>query len=163
MKKNEQKLATCLWFDNNAEEAMLFYESIFKDDFKRGSVLLHGEAGPGPKGTVLTASFYIHGHEFVALNGGPYFKFTEAISLVLRRDTQEEIDELWTKLTAGGGQESMCGWLKDKFGLSWQVVPPVLIEMLQDKNPKKATNVMQVMMKMRKLEIKPLQEAYDAA
>lgn len=163
MKQNEQKLATCLWFDNNAEEAIDFYTSIFKDNLQRGDILRWGDDGMAPKGSVLTASFYLYGQEFIALNGGPEFKFTEAISIYVKCNTQEEIDELWEKLVADGGEHSVCGWLKDKFGLSWQVAPPVLPEMLMDKNEKKANNVMKAMMKMSKINIRELQEAYDAA
>lgn len=162
MKKNEQKLATCLWFDNNAEEAIDFYASIFKGDLKRGDILRWGDVGPGPKGSVLTASFYLYGQEFIALNGGPQFKFTEALSIYVKCDTQEEIDELWEKLSKGG-EKSQCGWLKDKFGLSWQIAPPVLPVMLMDKDPKKAGNVMKAMMEMSKINIKELQAAYDKA
>lgn len=162
MKKNEQKLATCLWFDNNAEEAIDFYASIFKDNLQRGEILRWGDDGMAPKGSVLTASFYLYGQEFIALNGGPQFKFNEAISIFVKCNTQEEIDELWEKLSEGG-EKSMCGWLKDKFGLSWQIAPPVLLELLLDKNEKKANSVMKAMMQMSKLNIKEIEAAYEAA
>ena len=149
-----------LWFDNQAEEAMNLYLSVFKNS-KVLSVSRYGDAGPGPKGTVMTAAFELDGQKFTALNAGPMFKFTEAISFVISCKTQEEVDYYWSKLTADGGQESMCGWLKDKFGLSWQVVPDALIELLQVKDPKKSQQVMQAMMKMKKIIIKDLQDAHD--
>ena len=154
------KISPMLWFDNQAEEAMNFYISVFKNS-KVLSVARYGDAGPGPKGSVMTASFELEGQKFTALNAGPMFKFTEAISFVIPCKTQEEVDYYWSKLTSGGGEESMCGWLKDKFGLSWQVVPDALIELLQVKDPKKSQRVMQAMMKMRKIDIKTLQEAHD--
>ena len=154
-----QKITPFLWFDGKAEEAMNFYISIFKNS-KIVSVTRYGEAGPGPKGTVMTAKFVLNGQEFVALNGGPQFTFTEAISFVVNCETQQEVDELWEKLSEGG-KKSRCGWLKDKYGLSWQVVPTALVEMLQDKDPKKANSVMQAMMQMDKIDIKRLQQAYD--
>ena len=151
-----------LWFNNNAEEAMNFYISVFKNSKVLG-IARYGDAGPGPKGSVMTASFELEGQKFTALNGGPLFKFTEAISFVIPCKNQEEVDYYWSKLTGGGGQESMCGWLKDKFGLSWQVVPDALIELLQVKDPKKSSAVMGAMMQMRKIDIKTLQEAHDKA
>ena|SRR3984893_4746778 len=154
-----QKITPFLWFDGNAEEAMNFYTSIFKNS-KIGSVARYGEAGPGPKGTVMTASFQIEGQEFIVLNGGPQFKFTEAISFVVNCETQEEVDEFWKKLTKGG-EESRCGWLKDKYGLSWQIVPTILSKLLQDKDPKKAKSVMQAMLKMNKIDIKALKQAHE--
>lgn len=154
-----QKITPFLWFDTQAEEAMNFYVSIFKNS-KIGSVTRYGEGGPGPAGTVLTAAFELDGQEFVALNGGPQFKFSEAISFLVSCETQEEIDEFWEKLSAGG-EESQCGWLKDKYGLSWQIVPPVLSEMLQDKDPEKAKRVMEAMLQMTKLDIPTLKQAYD--
>jgi len=154
-----QKITPFLWFDNNAEEAVNFYCSIFSDS-KITGLTRYGDSGPGPKGQVMTMAFELNGQKFSALNGGPYFKFTEAISFVIWCDTQEEIDDKWAKLTEGG-KETQCGWLKDKYGLSWQIVPPVLIEMMQDKNPVKAGNVTQAMLKMIKLDIKALKEAYD--
>ncbi len=154
-----QQITPFLWFDTNAEEAMNFYVSIFKNSKVLG-IARYGDAGPGPKGTVMVASFELNGQKFTALNGGPRFKFTEAISFVIDCKGQEEVDHYWSSLTEGG-EESMCGWLKDKFGLSWQVVPHKLIELMQDKDPKKAANVMQAMLKMRKIDIAVLQEAYD--
>ncbi|MEK6288046.1 MAG: VOC family protein [Acidobacteriota bacterium] len=154
-----QKITPFLWFDNNAEEAVKFYVSIFKNS-KVLSVTCCGEAGPGPKGTVLTMAFQLEGLEFIALNGGPQFTFTEAISLSVDSNTQEEIDELWEKLSEGG-EKSSCGWLKDKYGLSWQVNPTILIEMLQDKDPEKAKRVMEAMLQMDKIDIKTLKQAYD--
>ena len=154
-----QKITPFLWFDGNAEEAINFYVSIFKNS-KILSVARYGEAGPGPKGTVMTASFQLDGQEFVALNGGPQFKFTEAISFWVRCETQEEIDEMWEKLSAGGAK-SRCGWLKDKYGLSWQVVPPILGEMLQDKDANKSQRVMAAMMQMDKIDISLLRKAYE--
>lgn len=154
------KITPFLWFDNQAEEAMKFYTSIFKNS-KVGKVARYGDAGPGPKGSVMTASFELDGEEFIALNGGPHFKFTEAISFVVNCEDQEEIDYYWKKLTAGGGQESQCGWLKDKFGLSWQIVPTVLSKLLSDQDPKKGQRVMQTLMPMKKLIIADLQKAYD--
>jgi predicted 3-demethylubiquinone-9 3-methyltransferase (glyoxalase superfamily) len=154
-----QKITTFLWFDNNAEEAIDFYVSIFKNS-KLVSVIRHGEAGPGPKGTVLGATFQLEGQQFFALNGGPKFKFSEAISLFVSCDTQEEIDDLWERLSAGGWKDR-CGWLKDKFGLSWQIVPAILFELLQDPDSAKADRVMRAMMQMDKLDIQRLQQARD--
>ena len=153
-----QKITPFLWFDNNAEEAVDFYLSIFKNS-KILNVARYGETGPGPAGTVMTISFQLEGREFIALNGGPHFKFSEAISFSISSETQEEIDYYWSKLTAGGGQEVQCGWLKDKFGLSWQVNPPVLGELLADKDAKKAQRVMQAMMQMKKIDIAGLKRA----
>ena len=154
-----QKITPFLWFDGNAEEAVNFYVSIFKNS-KVLSIARYGEAGPGPKGTVMTASFQLDGQEFVALNGGPQFKFTEAISFWVRCETQGEIDEMWEKLSVGGAK-SRCGWLKDKYGMSWQVVPPILGEMLQDKDAKKSQRVMAAMMQMDKIDISLLRKAYE--
>ncbi len=154
----KQKITTFLWFDDNAEEAINHYLSIFKNS-KTVSVIRHGDAGPGPKGTVLGATFEIEGQQFIALNGGPKFKFTEAISLFVNCETQEEVDDLWEKLSAGG-RTDRCGWLKDKFGLSWQIIPTVLGEMLQDKDAEKANRVMKAMLQMDKIDIKRLQQAY---
>lgn len=153
-----QKITPFLWFDNNAEEAMNFYISIFKNS-KVLSVTRYGEAGPGPAGTVMTADFQLDGQEFVALNAGPRFKFTEAISFVVNCETQEEVDRFWEKLSEGG-EKSRCGWLKDKFGLSWQVVPMVLAELMGDKDPEKSKRVMQAMLQMDKIEIEPLKRAH---
>jgi len=148
-----------LWFNDNLEEAMNFYVSIFKNS-KIVSVSRYGEAGPGPKGTVMGATFELDGQQFLALNGGPHFSFTPAISMFVNCETQDEIDDLWEKLSAGG-EKSRCGWLKDKFGLSWQIVPSSLGEMLQDKNPEKSKNTMQAMLQMGKLDIEKLRQAYD--
>lgn len=155
-----QKITPFLWFDGKAEEAMNFYVSIFKNS-KVVSVTRYGDAGPGPKGTVMSATFQLEGQEFYALNGGPQFKFTEAISFFVNCETQQEVDELWEKLSAGGAK-SQCGWLKDKFGLSWQIIPSALGKMLGDKDPKKAQRVMQAMLQMTKIDIKALQQACDS-
>ena len=150
-----QKITPFLWFDNNAEEAMNFYVSVFNNS-KIATVTRYGDAGPGPKGSVLTAAFELEGQKFVALNGGPRFKFTEAISFVISCETQEEIDYFWDKLTSDGGQESMCGWLKDKFGLSWQVVPAEIGSLLTGE---KSNQVMQAIMQMKKLDLSTLRQA----
>jgi predicted 3-demethylubiquinone-9 3-methyltransferase (glyoxalase superfamily) len=160
-----QKITPFLWFDDQAEEAVKFYTSIFKNS-KVGKILRYGEEAAKvsqsgrPAGSVLTIEFEIEGQKFTALNGGPVFKFNESISFVVNCDTQKEVDYFWKKLTADGGQESQCGWLKDKFGLSWQVVPRALIDMLQDKDPKKSERVMKAMLQMQKLDIKTLKDAY---
>jgi len=153
-----QKITPFLWFDGNAEEAMNFYTSIFKNS-KIGRITRYGDAGPGPKGTVMSATFQLDGQEFMALNGGPQFKFTEAISFFVNCETQEEVDELWEKLSAGG-QKSRCGWLKDKYGLSWQIIPSALGKMLGDKDPEKSQRVMKAMLQMDKIDIKGLEQAY---
>jgi predicted 3-demethylubiquinone-9 3-methyltransferase (glyoxalase superfamily) len=153
-----QKITPCLWFDYNAEEAVNHYCAIFKNS-KIGKVLRCGESGPGPKGSVLTIAFELEGQEFIALNGGPIFKFNEAISLSVDCKTQTEVDELWERLS-DGGQKSQCGWLKDKFGLSWQVVPSALVEMLQDKDAAKSARVMAAMMQMNKIDIETLTRAF---
>ena len=155
-----QKITPYLWFDNQAEEAASFYVSLFENS-GISSASRFGEGVPGPAGSVMTVNFQIEGQEFIALNGGPYFKFTEAISLFVNCETQEEVDELWAKLTEGG-EEGQCGWLKDRYGLSWQIVPTVLGELLGDPDPKKAQNVMQAMLQMRKLDIAALRRAYEA-
>ena len=154
-----QKITPFLWFDDQAEEAMNLYVSLFKNS-KILSVTRYGEGGPGPHGTVMTATFQLDGQEFTALNGGPEFKFTEAISLFVNCETQEEVDELWEKLSEGG-EKSQCGWLKDKYGLSWQIIPTALGEMLGDKDPQKAQNVMQAMLQMTKIDIAALRQAYE--
>lgn len=153
-----QKIAPFLWFNNNAEDAAKFYTSIFKDS-KILELSRYGDAGPGPKGAVMVVRFQIGGFEVTALNGGPQFTFSEAVSFIVSCDNQREVDEYWTKLTAGGGQESMCGWLKDKFGFSWQIVPKHLGTLLADKDAKKAARVMQAMLKMKKIEIAALERA----
>ncbi|MEP6913589.1 MAG: VOC family protein [bacterium] len=158
-----QTITPFLWFDDKAEEAVNFYVSIFKNS-KIGSVSRYGEAGAKaagrPEGSVMVATFQLEGQEFVALNGGPHFKFTEAISFVVNCQNQEEVDEFWEKLSAGG-QESQCGWLKDKFGLSWQIVPTVLGQMMQDKDPEKSGRVMKAMLQMKKIDIRTLRQAYE--
>ncbi len=153
----EHKITTFLWFDNNAEEAVNFYTSIFKNS-KILSSTRYTEAGPRPKGTIMTINFQLDGQEFTALNGGPEFKFTEAMSQVVHCDTQEEVDYFWEKLSAGG-QIIECGWLKDKFGMFWQIVPDVFLELLEDPDEKKVDRVMKAMMKMKKLDIKAIQQA----
>lgn len=158
-KKDMQKITPFLWFDGNAEEAMNFYTSIFKSA-KITKVSRYGDAGLGSKGTVMTASFELEGQEFIALNGGPMFKFTEAISFVVNCKTQEEVDNFWEKLSAGG-QKSQCGWLKDKFGLSWQIVPSILGELMSDPDPEKSKRVMAAMLKMTKMEIDVLKKAHE--
>jgi predicted 3-demethylubiquinone-9 3-methyltransferase (glyoxalase superfamily) len=159
IKQKMQKITPFLWFDGQAEEAMNFYISIFKNS-KIINVSRYGEAGPGPKGTVMSGTFQLEGQQFMALNGGPHFTFTPAISLFVNCEAQEEVDELWKRLSAGGSEER-CGWLKDKFGLSWQIIPAALGKLLGDKDPEKAKRVMMAMLKMNKIEVKKLQEAYD--
>jgi predicted 3-demethylubiquinone-9 3-methyltransferase (glyoxalase superfamily) len=158
-----QKITPFLWFDHQAEEAAKFYTSVFKNS-KVGRILRYDEAtakaAGGPVGSVLTIEFEIEGQKFTALNGGPQFKFNESVSFVVYCQTQAEVDYFWQKLTADGGQESECGWLRDKFGLSWQVTPTVLIEMLHDKDPKKSGRVMNAMMQMQKIDISKLKAAY---
>jgi predicted 3-demethylubiquinone-9 3-methyltransferase (glyoxalase superfamily) len=156
----KQKITPFLWFDTQAEEAMNFYASVFKNS-KIGTVARYGEAGPGPAGSVMTATFSLEGQEFIALNAGPLFKFNESISFVIDCETQEEVDYYWEKLTADGGQESQCGWLKDKFGLSWQVTPSIMSKLFSSGNPEKSKRAMQAMMQMKKLDIAALQKAYD--
>ncbi len=155
-----QKITPFLWFDNNAEEAVAFYTQVFQDP-KVGEVNRYGDAGPGPKGSVMVATFTIMGQDFIALNGGPMYKFTEAVSFVINCETQDEVDNYWEKLTADGGQPGRCGWLKDKFGLSWQVVPVVLSKLLGGPDPQGSKRAMEAMMKMDKLDIPTLQKAYD--
>ncbi|HEU5229425.1 MAG TPA: VOC family protein [Ktedonobacteraceae bacterium] len=154
-----QKITPFLWFDKNAEEAAHFYISIFKNS-RIESITRYGDAGPGQKGTVMTVEFQLEGQAFVALNGGPEYMFTPAISFFVSCETQQEVDELWEKLTAGG-DEVACGWLRDRYGVSWQIVPSVLLEMMQDKNPEKARRVTESMLQMKKIDIKTLQEAYE--
>ena len=154
-----QKITPFLWYDNNAEEAVSLYISVFKNS-KITDITRYGDAGPGPKGSVMTIAFQLEGQDFIALNGGPMSKFTDAISLSVDCKTQQEVDELWEKLSAGG-QPGQCGWLKDKFGLSWQIVPSALVEMLQDQDAEKSNRVMQAMMQMRKIDIARLRRAYE--
>ena len=155
-----QKVITFLWFkDDLAEEAANFYVSVIKGA-KITKIMRAGKAGPGPEGSVVTVEFEIGGQTFVALNGNPSFDFTMAMSLMINCDTQEEIDEYWEKLSAGG-KKVQCGWLEDKYGVSWQIVTPLLLEMLQDKDAVKAQRVMQAMMQMTKIEIAPLKKAYE--
>ena len=156
---HQQKITPFLWFNDNAEEAMNLYTSVFKDS-KIVNVTRYGKGAPGKEGTVMTGTFQIDGQTFYVLNGGPQFKFTEAISLFVNCETQEEVDELWEKLSEGG-QKSQCGWLKDKFGLSWQIIPAAMGQMLQDKDPQKSQRVMQAMMQMTRIDIQKLQAAYN--
>jgi len=156
--KPVQKITPCLWFDGNAEEAAKFYTSVFKNS-RIGNILRCGDAGPGPKGSVLLVNFQLEGQDFLALNGGPQFKFNEAISLSVDCQTQEEVDELWTRLTADGGEPSACSWLKDKYGVSWQIVPRILPELLLDKDPEKSKRAMLAMMQMGKIDIQKLKDA----
>jgi len=154
-----QKISPFLWFDTQAEEAAKFYVSIFRNS-KIGKIARYGEAGPGPKGSVMTVAFELDGQQFTALNGGPQFKFNESVSFVVRCETQAEVDDYWTKLSQGG-QTQVCGWLKDKFGLSWQIVPNALIELATDPDPEKSQRVMRAMMQMTKIDIAKLKQAYD--
>jgi predicted 3-demethylubiquinone-9 3-methyltransferase (glyoxalase superfamily) len=153
-----QKITPFLWFDGKAEEAATFYTSIFNNS-KIGAVKRYGEAGPGPKGSAMTVSFQLEGQEFVGLNGGPIFKFNEAISFFVNCETQEEVDYFWSKLLEGGGQESQCGWLKDKYGVSWQIIPAALMKLLGDTDPAKAQRVMKAMLQMRKIDVAQLEKA----
>jgi len=157
-----QKITPFLWFDKQAEEAAQFYVSIFKNS-KILNVSRYGDAGPGPKGSVMVVNFQIAGQEFTALNGGPLFKFSEAFSFVVNCENQQEVDEYWSKLTSGGGQESQCGWLKDKFGFSWQIVPTALARLMSDKDPANASRVMQALLQMKKIDIATLEEAAKGA
>lgn len=154
-----QTITPFLWFDGKAEEAVNFYTSIFKNS-KVGGVTYYGEEPPGPKGTVMTATFQLDGQEFMALNGGPQFFFTPAISFFVNCETQEEVDNFWEKLSEGG-EKGRCGWLKDKFGLSWQIVPSALGQMLSDKDPQKSKSVMTALLQMNKLDIEGLKRAYE--
>ena len=160
MAQIQQRITPMLWFDTQAEEAANYYCSIFKNSKVTG-ISRYGETGPGAKGSVMVAEFEIEGQKFTALNGGPQFKFTEAISLVINCDSQEEVDYFWEKLTSDGGQEVMCGWLKDKYGLSWQVVPTRVFEWLRD--PKKSDKVMAAVMEMKKLDVSKLEKAAEAS
>ena len=154
-----QKITPFLWFDGKAEEAANFYTSIFKNS-KILNISRYGEEGPGPAGTVMTVTFQLDAQEFTALNGGPVFKFTEAISFFVNCETQQEVDELWEKLSEGG-EEEQCGWLKDKYGVSWQIVPTALMEMLQDRDAEKSQRVMKAMLQMKKIDIETLRQAYE--
>ena len=154
-----QKITTFLTFNNQAEEAVNFYVSIFRNS-KIVSVSRYGEGGPGPKGSVISAAFLLEGQEFMALNGGSHFTFADGISLFVSCETQEEVDELWEKL-AEGGEKGPCGWLKDKFGVSWQIIPTALGQLLGDKDPQKSQNVMQAMLQMTKIDIETLRRAYE--
>jgi predicted 3-demethylubiquinone-9 3-methyltransferase (glyoxalase superfamily) len=154
-----QKITPCLWFDGQAEEAMNFYVSIFKDS-KVGTVSRYGDAGPGPKGSVMVVTFQLEGQELMGLNGGPQYTFSPAISFMVNCKTQDEVDHLWEKLSAGG-QIQQCGWLQDKFGVSWQIVPTALMELMRDKDPAKSKRVMEAMLKMTKLDVEQLKRAYD--
>jgi predicted 3-demethylubiquinone-9 3-methyltransferase (glyoxalase superfamily) len=153
-----QKITPFLWFDDKAEEAANFYVSIFKNS-KIETVSRYGDAGPGPKGSVMIVQFQLEGQRFTALNGGPLFHFTPAISLLVDCQTQEEVDDLWQKLSAGG-RPDRCGWLQDKFGLSWQIIPAALGKLMSDPNPEKSNRVMRAMLQMDKIDIKRLEEAY---
>ena len=154
-----QKITPFLWFDDKAEEAMNFYVSIFKNS-KVVSISRYGEGGRGPKGTVMSATFQLEGQQFMALNGGPHFNFSTAISVFVNCETQEEVDELWEKLSEGG-QKERCGWLKDKYGVSWQIIPSVLGKLLNDPDPEKSKRVMQAMLQMNKIDIEKLKEAHE--
>ena len=159
-----QKITPCLWFDSNAEEAAKFYTSIFKKS-KIGKISRYGKEGyeihGKPEGTVLTVEFQLDGQTFTALNGGPAFKFNEAISLQVHCRSQNEVDYYWEKLSKGGDEKAQCGWLKDRYGVSWQIVPVVVVEMLRDKNGEKSERVMKAMLQMKKLDIKALKQAYE--
>lgn len=154
-----QKIIPFLWFDGRAEEAASLYISLIKNS-KIGRISCYGEAGPGPKGGVMSVTFELNGQEFIALNGGPQFTFTPAISFFVNCETQEEVDELWEKLSEGGKKHN-CGWLQDKFGISWQIVPTILGKLLHDPDPQKSKRVMAAMLQMQKLEIEPLRRAYE--
>ena len=164
-----QKITPFLWFDTKAEEAANFYVSVFSargKNSKVGSVTRYNEAGAKasgmPKGSAMTVSFQLEGQDFTAINGGPHFRFNEAVSFVVHCESQEEVDHYWGKLCEGGDEKAQqCGWLKDKYGLSWQIVPGVLIKLLQDKDPEKSKRVMQAMLQMKKIDIRGLQKAYD--
>jgi predicted 3-demethylubiquinone-9 3-methyltransferase (glyoxalase superfamily) len=156
-----QKITPFLWFDGKAEDAAKFYVSVFKKNSTIVQVTRYGEAGPGPKGTVMSATFRLHGQDVIALNGGAQFTFSPAISFFVSCETQQEVDELWEKLSEGGATDR-CGWLTDKYGVSWQIVPSILGPLLNDKDAKKARRVMEAMLQMAKLDIRGLQDAYDA-
>ena len=155
-----QPITPFLWFDSNAEEAVNFYTALFPNSTIK-AVTRYPEGSPGPAGSVMTIGFQLNGQDYVALNGGPHAKFTEAISFVVNCDSQQEVDHYWDKLTADGGQEVQCGWLKDKYGLSWQIVPTEFWKMLQDKDPERMKRGFQAMMKMKKLDVNILKKAQD--
>ncbi|MEE1788335.1 VOC family protein [Streptomyces sp. SP17BM10] len=155
-----QKITTFLWFDTQAEEAAAFYTSLFRDS-RVTDVTHYPDGGPAPAGSVMTVEFELDGRPYVALNGGPQFPFTEAVSLQVECDDQQEVDELWAKLTADGGQEGPCGWLKDRYGFSWQITPRVLLDLIADPDRAKAGRVMAAMMSMGKIEIQPLLAAAE--
>ncbi len=152
-----QKITPFLWFDDKAEEAAKFYTSTFRNSGIK-SITRYGDAGPGPKGSVMTVDFFLEGLAFAALNGGPHFTFTPAISFVVNCRTQAEVDRLWSRLSAGG-EPGQCGWLKDRYGVSWQIVPTVLVKLLHDRDPERANRVMQAMLKMTKIDIAALKAA----
>lgn len=156
----KQKITTFLWYDDQAEEAAKFYTSLFKNS-KITDVARYSDAGPGKLGSVMTVVFELEGQEFIALNGGPEFKFTEAISLMVECEDQHEVDQLWEKLTADGGQEQSCGWLKDKYGLCWQIIPRGFLELVTGPDPEKSSRAMQAMFKMQKLDIEAVRRAYE--
>jgi len=159
METSMQKIVTYLWFNDQAEEAASFYTSLFKNSEITG-VQRSGEGGPGPAGAALVVNFTLDGQEFIALNGGPQFKFTEAISLFVRCESQEEVDRLWGALISEGGEPSMCGWLKDRYGLSWQIIPTVLMELMGDPDPEKSQRVTQAMLQMTKIDVEELRRAH---
>ena len=156
-----QKITSCLWFDNQGEEAAHFYTTIFKNS-QILEVARYGPAGPGPEGTVMTVTFELDGHRFVALNGGPHFTFSEAVSFQVSCETQDEVDYFWNRLSEGG-EEGPCGWLKDRYGLSWQIVPTALIELVSDPDIEKSQAAIKAMLGMRKIDIEALQRAADQA
>ena len=158
MSKSLQKITPFLWFDHEAEEAARFYTSVFENS-RIEAVTRYDDAGPGPKGSVMTVAFELDGQKFVALNGGPAFKFTEAVSFVVNCENQQEVDEMWEKLSSGG-KELECGWLKDKYGLAWQIVPTVFFEMIQDQDAERKERVMRAMFQMKKFDIAALEAAY---
>lgn len=158
--KRMQKITPFLWYDSQAEEAAKFYTSIFRNS-KIGTVRRYGEAGPGPKGSAMTVEFQVEGQDFIALNGGPHYQFTPAISLFVKCETQAEVDELWEKLLSGGGRPNRCGWLQDRFGVSWQIIPTTLGKLMSDPDPQKSSRVMRAMLQMEKIDIDGLKRAYE--
>lgn len=153
------KVTPCLWFDDQAEDAARFYTSLIKNS-KVGAIARYGDVGPGPKGSVMTVMFTLDGHEYMGLNGGPHFKHTEAFSLIVNCDSQKEVDMLWEKFSEGG-EKSQCGWVKDKYGVSWQITPRIMEKLMSGANPARSQRVMKAMLQMTKLDIKTLQKAYD--